>query len=140
MYGNDRSSLRKVFFDAWDKHREGRPLSGIEPRLIDVMLQHPEYHAILEDRDRYIDHDWPPEQGETNPFMHLSMHVSLEEQLATGSPAGIDEHFRRILAITGDRHAALHQMMDCLAEAIWKAQRHETVDIEQTYLECLQTR
>jgi hypothetical protein len=138
MYGNDRTSLRRVFFDAWDKYRQSAPLTGIEQRLIEVILQHPEYHAVLEDRERYLDHDWSPDQGETNPFMHMSMHVSIEEQLAIHSPQGIDRHLRRLLEMEGDRHAALHRMIDCLAEALWKAQRYETSDLEETYLACLE--
>jgi Domain of unknown function (DUF1841) len=138
VYGNDRSSMRKVFFNAWDKYRQSLPLEGIEQRLIEIILQHPEYHTVLENRERYLDHDWSPEQGETNPFMHMSMHVSIEEQLATNSPRGIGEHYQRVLNSEGDRHAAMHSMMDCLAEAIWKAQRYETTNLEETYLECLE--
>jgi hypothetical protein len=138
MYGNDRSSLRRVFFNAWDKYKQSMPLEGIERILIDIVLQHPEYHDVLDDRDRYLDHDWPPEAGETNPFMHMSMHVSIEEQLATNSPRGIVEHFTRIVETGIERHEAIHNMMDCLAEAVWKSQRNETSNLEETYVECLE--
>ncbi len=138
MYGNDRSSLRRVFFNAWEKYQQSQALEGIETVLVDIILQHPEYHYVLEDRERYLDRDWLPEDGETNPFMHMSMHVSIEEQLATNSPRGIAEHFSRIMDTGLDRHEAMHSMLECLGEAIWQAQRDASINLEETYLECLE--
>ena len=129
MYGNDRTSLRRVFFDAWDKYRQSTPLTGIEQRLIEVILQHPEYHAVLENRDRYLDHDWSPDQGETNPFLHMSMHIALIEQISTDRPAGIRECHQKLTKSLGSPHQAEHRMMDCLSEAIWQAQRQNAMRI-----------
>jgi hypothetical protein len=136
LYGNDRGSLRQVFFTTWDKYKQSQPLQGIEPLLIDIILLHPEYHPILDDPDAHLDRDYPPEHGTENPFLHLSLHMTIEEQLSMDNPTGIRQHFNT-LQQSHDRHDALHILLECLAEAVWKAQRHETADLEQEYLACV---
>ena len=136
LYGNDRGSLRQVFFTTWDKYKLSQPLQGIEPLLIDIILLHPEYHPILDDPDAHLDRDYPPEHGTENPFLHLSLHMTIEEQLSMDNPTGIRQHFNT-LQQSHDRHDALHILLECLAEAVWKAQRHETADLEQEYLACV---
>lgn len=136
LYGNDRDSLRRVFFTTWEKYRQSQPLHGIEQLLVDTILLHPEYHGILEDEDN-LQRDFPPDLGETNPFLHMSLHVSIEEQLSIDRPSGIRRHYERLLTASGDRHTALHTMLECLAEAIWQSQRDPAADMDTTYLECL---
>ena len=136
LYGNDRGSLRQVFFTTWDKYKLSQPLQGIEPLLIDIILLHPEYHPILDDVDAHLDRDYPPEHGTENPFLHLSLHMTIEEQLTMDNPTGIRQHFNT-LQQSHDRHDALHILLECLAEAVWKAQRHETADLEKEYLACV---
>lgn len=136
LYGNDRGSLRQVFFTTWDKYKQSQPLQGIEPLLIDIILLHPEYHPILDDPDAHLDRDYPPEHGTENPFLHLSLHMTIEEQLSMDNPTGIVQHFNT-LQQSHDRHDALHILLECLAEAVWKAQRHETADLEKEYLACV---
>ncbi len=136
LYGNDRDSLRRVFFTTWRKYRQSQPLQGVEQLLVDTILLHPEYHAVLEDEDN-LQRDYPPELGESNPFLHMSLHVSIEEQLSIDRPAGIRRQYERLLEMTGDRHAALHSMLECLAESIWQSQRDPTCNIDVTYLDCL---
>lgn len=136
LYGNDRGSLRQVFFTTWDKYKLSQPLQGIEPLLIDIILLHPEYHPILDDVDAHLDRDYPPEHGTENPFLHLSLHMTIEEQLSMDNPTGIVQHFNT-LQQSHDRHDALHILLECLAEAVWKAQRHETADLEKEYLACV---
>ena len=67
LYGKDRVSMRQVFFTTWQKYKQSLPLQGIEPMLIDTILLHPEYHAILDDADSHLDRDYPPEQGDGKP-------------------------------------------------------------------------
>lgn len=137
MFNPTRDQARQMFFDTWRKYRAGEPLSGIETLVIDVVLQHPEYHATLEQSDRYLDRDFPPEQGETNPFLHLGMHLAIAEQLSIGQPFGLTERYEKLLARYADAHAAQHQVMDCLAEMVWQAQRSGTPPDPRIYLECL---
>ncbi|GBE45222.1 hypothetical protein BMS3Bbin11_00303 [bacterium BMS3Bbin11] len=136
LYGKDRGGMRQVFFNTWQKYKQSQALQGVESLLIDVILLHPEYHSILENRNKYLDFDFPPEQGQGNPFLHMSLHVTIEEQLSIDNPPGIRQHFQT-LQQKHEKHDALHVLLECLAEAIWKAQRHESADLEKDYLACV---
>jgi len=136
MFNPTRDQSRDFLFDVWAKHGAGRPLSPLESMALAVVLEHPEYHAVLGDRDRYLDHEWRPEGGETNPFLHLSLHLAIEEQRSIDQPPGIRVALERLEARHG-AHAARHAVMDCLAEVIWQAQRHGTGFDNAVYLDCL---
>ena len=137
MFNPSREQVRNFFFDAWRKYREGRPLEGLETVGVEVMLLHPEYHHVLDDPDRFLDREYMPEDGQANPFLHMSLHVAVEEQLAIDQPPGIRGEFDRILADRGDRHDALHVVLECLGEVVWAAQRVRAVPDGASYLECL---
>ena len=93
-----------MFFATWRKYRAGEPLAGIETIALDVILAHPEYHRLLSDPERHRDRDYA---GELNPFLHMSLHLALEEQLSIDQPPGIVTRFRDLMAAFGDRHPAL---------------------------------
>ncbi len=88
FHDQDRSSLRRMYVDAWRKHREQRVLEPLEAQIVALIGEHPEYHALLAD-DAALMQDWTPEQGAGNPFLHLSLHLAIREQVATDRPAGI---------------------------------------------------
>jgi hypothetical protein len=134
---DNRESLRAVFFRAWQRHRQGQPLEGVERLVVDVALRHPEYHAVLENPARYSDRDYLPEMGQTNPFLHMAMHISIEEQLALDQPSGVRAHYRRLLKRLPDEHAVQHQMMECLGEMLWQATRSASAPQDSVYLDCL---
>ena len=134
MFNPTRDQVRELFFGAWRKYRDGEPLAGMDSLGLDVILLHPEYHAILELPARYRDRDYI---GEANPFLHMSLHVALEEQLSIDQPPGIGERLRALLARHGNRHDALHEAIECLAETLWRAQRHGAAPDAAAYLECL---
>jgi hypothetical protein len=137
MFDPSRDQVRGFFFSAWRKYREGQPLEGLEGVAVEVMLLHPEYHHVLDDPDRFLAHDYTPEDAQTNPFLHMSLHVAIEEQLSIDQPPGIRAELARILAARGDRHDALHAALECLGEAIWKAQRERAAPDGEAYLECV---
>ena len=120
MFDPSRDQVRDTFFTAWRKYRAGEPLVGIETIALDVILAHPEYHAVLNEPERYRERDYV---DEANPFLHMSLHVALEEQLSIDQPPGIVARFRSLVARRGERHPALHEAIECLAETIWRAQR-----------------
>jgi len=134
MFDPTRDQARELFFGAWRKYRAGEPLAGMDSLGLGVILLHPEYHAILELPARYRDQDYV---GEANPFLHMSLHVALEEQLSIEQPPGIGERFRALLARHGNRHDALHEAIECLAETLWRAQRDRAAPDAAAYLECL---
>lgn len=140
LLGQDRRQLREVFFRAWQRHRENLPLEGVEPLIVAVALRHPEYHPLLDDPARAEDRDYLPEAGRTNPFLHLGMHIAIEEQLALDQPHGIRAHYQRLLARLTDEHAVQHHIMECLGEWLWRAGREDAPLSETVYLDCIARR
>jgi len=137
MFDPTREQVRDTFFGAWRKYRAGEPLAGIETIALDVILAHPEYHALLSDPERYRDEDYAERH---NPFLHMSLHIALAEQLSIDQPPGIAARFAKLLARTRDRHEALHEALECLAETVWRAQRDHVPPDAVAYLECLERR
>jgi hypothetical protein len=137
MFAPTRDQARQFLVDAWAKYRAGQPLSGLEQIAVDIIARHPEYHAILENPTRNLDRDFAPERGQMNPFLHLSLHLAVAEQLSIDQPAGLKAEFERIRAARGDEHAALHAVVECLGETIWQAQRTGTGPDATRYLDCL---
>jgi hypothetical protein len=137
MIGSDRNQIRQVFFDVWSKIQANQPLHGIENVLAHIIGNHPEYQSQLNHPDQ-IEQNYFVETGQSNPFLHMGLHVALHEQLSTNRPNGIVEVYQQLLTCHDSAHAAEHAMMDCLAEMIWSAQRNGTVPDESSYLEKLQ--
>jgi len=140
MYSSDRNDVRQAFFDAWRKQQAGLPLTALETIIADVISLHPEYHKLLEDGDEHLDKDWLPEGGETNPFLHMGMHIAIREQLSIDRPVGIKAAYEALLTKTRDVMAAEHLMLECLGEALWRAQRENRLPDEQAYLACIKAR
>jgi hypothetical protein len=137
MFDPSRDQVRDTFFAAWRKYRAGEPLVGVEALALDAILAHPEYHELLGQPERFRARDYT---DEGNPFLHMSLHVALAEQLSIDQPPGIVQRFAALLARTGERHAALHEAIECLAETVWRAQRDNAPPDAAAYLECLERR
>ena len=138
MFAPSRDEARRFLIDAWRKYRGSEPLSGLEQTAAQLVAMHPEYHAMLESPDAHVERDYRPEQGDINPFLHLSLHVAVAEQLAIDQPHGIVAHFERLRAARRDAHAALHALVECLGEVVWQAQRRGTGPDAAVYLACLE--
>ena len=138
MFAPSRDESRRFLAGVWAKFRAGAPLSPLEQLAARLIAQHPEYHALLEDAERHLDRDYRPEGGETNPFLHLSLHLAVAEQIAIDQPPGIRAQFERLRAARGDEHAALHALVECLGEVIWQSQRTATTPDAALYLSCLE--
>ena len=137
MFSPSRDEARRFFFDAWAKYRRAEPLSGLEQAALEVILLHPEYHAMLEDPDASVDRDYAPSSGQLNPFLHLSLHLAIEEQLSIDQPPGIRSRYERLVARSGSEHDAKHGVLECLGETIWEAQRTGSAPDQAAYLECV---
>ena len=138
MFAPSRDEARRFFVDAWTKFRAGTALEGLEKTAAALIVLHPEYHALLEESERHLERDFVPEGGAVNPFLHLSLHLAVAEQLAIDQPAGVCAHFERLRALHGDEHAALHAVLECLGETLWQAQRLNAAPDERVYLDCLE--
>ena len=136
IFGQDRNEIRKMYADAWQKRCDKLPLSPLEALIADVIEMHPEYHDDVTDED--LDRDYTPDGGQTNPFLHMGLHLGIREQVATNRPAGIAAVRTSITRKLDDVHAAEHQMIECLAETLWEAQSSNKPPDEAKYLERLQ--
>jgi hypothetical protein len=140
FHDQDRGALRRMYVDAWRKHREALPVEPVEDQIIRVVLLHPEYASLLESGAEALARDYTPEGGETNPFLHMGLHLAVREQVATDRPPGIAEAHRQLLRQFGEVHEAEHAMIECLGEALWQAQRAGSAPDERAYLEAIRMR
>ena len=137
FHDQGRSSLRRMYVEAWRKHRESLPVEPVEAQIIGVIELHPEYWQPLESGVEELERDYNPEDGKINPFLHMGLHLAVREQVATNRPAGIADVHRHLAGSLGDVHAAEHAMIECLGEALWQAQRAGRAPDETAYLEAL---
>jgi hypothetical protein len=137
FHDQDRSGLRRHYVEAWRKHRSGTPLEPLEDQLVTLIEQHPEYHPLFEDDEQALGRDYTPESGQSNPFLHLGLHLAIREQVATDRPAGIAAVHCELSRNLGDAHAAEHRMLEKLGEALWLSQRTGRPPDEAAYLESL---
>jgi hypothetical protein len=138
LFNPSRDQVRQFFFDAWAKFKLQKPLSDLEAIALQVMQMHPEYHKVLDTPERYLEQAYFPEMGETNPFLHMSLHLSILEQIAINQPPGIAQAYQALQQKHGAQHDAQHDLMDCLAETIWRAQRDGQPPDAEAYLACMQ--
>lgn len=129
-----RDQLRLAYVDAWRKRREGLPMQPLEMQIADVISMHPEYQAALERPDSVVDRDYSPEGGQSNPFLHMGLHLAVRDQIATDRPPGIRSAFNEVVGRFGAAHDAEHQLIECLAETLWEAQRSGLPPDESAYL------
>ncbi|MBR6026845.1 MAG: DUF1841 family protein [Neisseriaceae bacterium] len=125
MFNVNTDDVRQFFAQAWQARMTTN--DALQQKAIRIIAAHPEYHHYLENIERWIDYNWLPENGESNPFLHMSLHLSIQEQVAIDQPFGVAEIHRTLCEkYHGDWVAAEHQMIEALAEMIWQAQRYGT--------------
>ena len=137
FFNPSRDEARNFLFDSWQKRREKQLLTPLEDLVGQLIEKHPEYYSVFENPEKYRDREYLPEQGEANPFLHLMMHLTIEEQISIDQPPGIRAHFVRLTHKFESEHDAQHRMMECLSEMIWHAQRDKTQPDPAIYFDCL---
>ncbi|MCB5186977.1 DUF1841 family protein [Methylobacillus caricis] len=140
LFNPSRDQVRQFFFDAWAKFQQHAALTELEKLAVEVMQAHPEYHHVLSTPDTYKDQAYFPEMGETNPFLHMSLHLSILEQVAIDQPPGIKAAYHALWQKYDDAYQAQHDLMDCLAETIWQAQRQGGPPDAEAYIACMQAK
>jgi len=140
MFQPSQHDVRRFFCDAYRKQRDGLPLTPIEAGAVRWIDQHPEYADALADVDAALAAVYDVESGRANPFLHLSMHLSISEQLAIDQPSGIRQATALLARRLGSEHEAQHQVMECLGEMIWTSQRSGLPPDGERYLECVRRR
>lgn len=139
LFGQDRDQLRGFYCQAWQDHCQGKPLQPLQAQIVAVVEQHPEYHSLLEQPQQALSGEFLPEAGQTNPFLHMGMHLAIQEQVSTDRPPGIRDLYRQLLERSADTHRLQHRLMECLGEMIWQAQRDGKAPDEARYLECIRS-
>ena len=145
MFNPSKDDVRRFFCDTWRKHREGAVLSPLEAVALDWMLKHPEYHGEFDDLDAALAREYEIDDGRTNPFLH---HVDAPGDRRATFDRSAARHPSRFptnwSARRGDEHAAMHDVMECLGEAVWSAQRAGQAlpadEMSARYLDCLKRR
>lgn len=137
LYNPSRDQARQFLFDAWGKFKQHLPLTDLEKIAVEVIQMHPEYHVVLDSPERYMNQQYFPEMGETNPFLHLSLHISVIEQISINQPMGITQVYDKLLQRYNDKHKAQNDLLECLAETIWQAQRNNMPLDSENYLNLL---
>jgi hypothetical protein len=137
MFNPSREQVRRFFCESWRKHRARLILEGAETTAADLIEQHPEYHALLENPDAAVEQEFTPEGGQMNPFLHLSLHLAIADQISIDQPPGIRDAYTA-LRKRMDVHDAEHAIMECLGETLWRAQREGGQMDAVQYLECVQ--
>jgi hypothetical protein len=139
MFTPSSNDVRRFFCEAFRKHRHGEILSPMDAIAVDWISRHPEYDDVLGDAEAAIARDYSVEGGKANPFLHLSMHLSIAEQVSIDQPPGIRAAHNALVQRLGE-HDAHHQIMECLGEMIWTSQRNGTQPDGAAYVECVRKR
>jgi len=137
VFAQSREDVRLTFCSVYQKMQETMALDLLESQIAAVIAEHPEYHALLEDKNRAMTSEFTPEGGQSNPFLHMGMHLAIREQVATNRPAGIFEHYQQLAGKVGVSDAE-HRMMECLGRSLWEAQQNNSLPNEAAYLLCIQ--
>lgn len=137
FYGDNVQDTRQLFFSSWQKYKQKVPLQPLEQQLVAVIIDHPEYQALLENPSKQLDQAYFPELGQTNPFLHMGLHLAIRDQISTDRPEGITQVYNNLLQKYYDTLVVEHLMMDSLAECLWKAQRDRSPPDEKQYLATL---
>jgi hypothetical protein len=137
FYGDTIQETRQMFFSSWEQYLQKRDLTPLEQQIVQVLLDHPEYHKIIEQGSKFKEQAYYPELGQTNPFLHMGLHLGVREQIATDRPAGITQAFKKLLSKYHDPLEVEHLIMEQLAECLWLSQKNNQPPDEQLYLDAL---
>lgn len=140
MFQPSQADVRRFFCGVYAKSRAGQPLEAIELLASQWIDEHPEYHAEFADVDAALASMTQAEAGRENPFLHLSMHLSISEQCSIDQPRGIRQAVELLAAKRSDLHAAHHEVMDCLGRMVWESQRAGRPPDGAAYIACVQQR
>ncbi|MDR2015344.1 MAG: DUF1841 family protein [Azoarcus sp.] len=139
MFNPTREQVREFFTEAWRKHQAQGVLTALETIAAGIVLEHPEYHPLLSGPEA-MTREFPPEHGQSNPFLHLSLHLAVEEQLSIDQPPGIRAAFETLRRTRGGHHNAMHDTIECLGETMFKAMRNHTSPDGISYLNSVRRR
>lgn len=133
FYGQQVQDTRQLFFESWKKYCQKESLTPLEQQIANVILQHPEYHALF-NQESTLQQAYFPEMGQENPFLHMGLHLAIRDQVNMDKPVGIQSIYHQLLTRHQDALHVEHLMMDCLAQCLWQAQRNNQPPNENHFL------
>ncbi len=140
MFEPSQADVRRFFCSVYAKWRDGQPMDALETLASQWVAEHPEYHADFSDVDAALERMYEVKDGKTNPFLHLSMHLSVSEQCSIDQPRGIRQAVELLTAKRDSLHHAHHQTMDALGQMIWESQRSGRPPDGHAYIDAVQRR
>ena len=140
MFSPSQADVRRFFCDAFAKSRAGQPVEAIETLASQWIAEHPEYHDELRDAEAAVARNYDVEAGRSNPFLHLSMHLSISEQCSIDQPRGIRQAVELLAARRQSLHTAHHEVMECLGTMLWESQRSGRPPDGAAYIDAVQRR
>jgi hypothetical protein len=140
MFQPSQADVRRFFCATYAKQRDSRPLDAMEDIAARWISEHPEYHADLADEVTALAAQFTVEEGRTNPFLHLSMHLTIHEQTSIDQPTGIRQAVQLLAAKRNSVHEAHHEVMECLGDMIWASQRSGLPPDGQAYIDAVRRR
>jgi hypothetical protein len=140
MFNPSQQDVRRFFCETYRKHHANDILTPLEAIARDWLMQHPEYADHLADEEQALAMDYSVERGQSNPFLHLAMHLSITEQISIDQPPGIRAAFQNLARRLDSEHEAHHEIMECLGQMIWNSQRTGLPPDGEAYIECIRRR
>lgn len=140
MFTPSQADVRRFFCSVYAKAQAGQPLEALETIASQWIEEHPEYHIDFSDAELAMTKMYDVEGGKTNPFLHLSMHLSISEQCSIDQPRGIRQAVELLTARRDSLHDAHHETMDCLGQMVWESQREGRAPDGNAYIDCVQRR
>ena len=136
FYGNRTKETRQLFYSSWQKYTQKQELQPLEKQIVAVILDHPEYQSLLETTTAEQEIPYFPEMGETNPFLHMGLHLAIRDQIRTDRPQGMADIHQALLKKHQNPQTTEHLLMECLAESLWHAQKNQSMPDEVAFLDC----
>ncbi len=140
MFAPSQADVRRFFCTVHAKARAGQPMDAMETLASQWLEEHPEYGADFDDVEAALGRMYEVDAGKTNPFLHLSMHLSISEQCSIDQPRGIRQAVELLAARRNSLHDAQHEAMECLGQMLWESQRSGRPPDGQAYIDCVQRR
>ena len=140
MFAPSQLDVRRFFCSTYRKLRAAQPLIPMEALAAQWIDEHPEYHADLADEETALASSYAVEEGRSNPFLHLAMHLTLSEQQSIDQPTGVRQAIELLAAKRQSLHEAHHEAMECLGQMIWTSQRSGLPPDGHAYLDCVRSR
>ena len=140
MFNPTQADVRRFFCAVHAKAQASQPMEAIETLASLWITEHPEDHAELSDLDAALARNYDAEPERTNPFLHLSMHLSISEQCSIDQPRGIRQAVELLSRRLDSLHDAHHAAMECLGQMLWESQRSGRPPDGDAYVAAVQRR